>query len=253
MTDATVPAIAGTMYVYNDKDHEIIESELTSKYKVYFPNLTIQAEHVKTANITKYIRVYDDGRIETLENRRTDGNVPLQPIEAAPTQTYYDFLGFAIDNPNTTESPRLALAYDPTSRTYSTTDVWNNLQFNEEVSVITLYAYFTRHMYVASFYDADGTTLLTQTFSGYGDKIVDPGILPSYDSKATELELTKTFKFKGYSRQVVDPLTARERDITNNLVDVATLNTTGDSTFYALYFKQSVYDEPSDLNLFDFT
>ena len=56
-----------------------------------------------------------------LDTERTDDTTPLLPTITAPTQTNYDFLGWSLDNPNEVDNPELALIYDSSTMTYTTT------------------------------------------------------------------------------------------------------------------------------------
>ena len=156
----TMPAIGGVLYVANDSEHKINEELLTSKYKVYFPNLTIQVKNVEIANLTKYVRSYADHRIEVLDIERTNGTTPLLPTISAPTQTYYNFLGWSLDAPAENTTQELALEYDRYTQQYTPTSVWEALEFDANTTVITLYAVFTVQQFGVKFYNGDGSLIV---------------------------------------------------------------------------------------------
>ena len=67
------------MFVANADGEAIVEDELTSKYKAAFPSLTITAENIREAYITKYVKILDNGKEETVEILRTNDSHPLAP------------------------------------------------------------------------------------------------------------------------------------------------------------------------------
>lgn len=236
---ATVPTITGTLYVSNTEADEIPEAKLTSVYKKFFPQLTIYAKHIKEANLTKYVRVYESGKEEVLDIERTDGTTPLELQVAAPTQTNYDFKGWSTQNPNTTSSPVLALEYDSVTQTYTKTAAWNELSFNEETSVITMYAIFTIHEYEISYY-YDDETLLQVVKVPFNEYVSIPSIIPYKDDK--NLPFTETYKLLGYSRvkdttDTNDLIPYRPED--NTKLNIKSLN---NIKLYAIFKKDSVYN-----------
>lgn len=166
-----------------------------------------------------------------------------------PSKQYYDFKGWSL-----TKGSAVAdfATYDPTTRTCT---IINPQTFSAERSTILLYAVFENHPYDIFFHNPDGEVLAC-THATYGQKAVLPDIVPSIDESG--LPLTQTYKFKGYSHNTpVDPdaITDDNKDymLREYLVDVANFTITKDQHFYAIYVKQSVYDEVADLNSFVFT
>ena len=230
-SSATLPTLTGTLYVSNDSSNGISESLLTSKYKTYFPNLDIQIKNVIESKLTKYVRVYESGKLEVLDTERTDDTTPLLPTITAPTQTNYDFLGWSLDNPNEVDNPELALIYDSSTMTYTTTSIWDNLQFTDENNVFTLYAIFTIHEFNIVFKNQDDSVITTLSIP-YNTYLYEPDIIPHLDESA--LPLTSCYSFVGYSKNK----DSNPKDV----IDITKLKSNGDMTFYAIFEEGSVYD-----------
>ena len=165
-----------------------------------------------------------------------------------PSKQYYDFKGWSL-----TKGSAVAdfATYDPDTRTCT---IINPQTFSIERSTILLYAVFENHPYDVYFHNPDGEVLAI-THSTYGTKAKLPDIMPSIDESG--LPLTQTYKFKGYSHNVaVDPDSINDdnRDymLREYLSNVADFTITKDQHFYAVYVKESVYNEVTDLSYFDF-
>jgi len=67
-TYATMPIITGDLFVNNADTAEpiVVEAELTSKWKKYYPNLNISAARVQESNVTKYVNLLSSGKEETV-------------------------------------------------------------------------------------------------------------------------------------------------------------------------------------------
>lgn len=256
-TSATVPTITGSMYVSNDSNNKIIESTLTSKYKVFFPNLNIFVKYVRESNLTKYVRVYDDGREEILDTERTDGNDPLLPTISAPTLTNYDFLGWSLNEADVEtakehpENISLALVYNATTTGYQTTTAWDALEFSNDDNVITLYAIFTIHRFNITFKNYDDSVLEVKQVA-HGTYIPVPTIIPYKDD--SDLAVDEVYQFLGYSRLpnggVADLIETRNENPSEFVI-----KPTQDMTFYAIYTANgvSVYDQVLDDKYFTFS
>ena len=250
-TTATVPTITGTMYVSNDSSNKIIESLLTSKYKVYFPNLNIYVKNIRESNLTQYVRIYDNGRLEILDTERTDGDAPLLPTIQAPTQTNYDFLGWSTDNPNEVAEPTLALVYNSATTTYTTTSAWDALQFTNDDNVVTLYAIFTIHKFAITFKNYDNTVLEVKQVA-HGTYIPVPTIIPHKDD--SDLPIDEVYQFLGFSR-LQNGTTADLVEKRNENAEEFVIKPTQDMTLYAIFSENgvSVYDQVLDDKYFVFS
>ena len=233
--NATVPTITGTMYVSNSDGAAINEALLTSKYKEKFPNLTIHVANVNPANISKYVRVYDSGKVEVLAMERTDGNTPLAPSTSAPSQTYYDFRGWSLQNPREVSNPSIVLQYNEATASYSTTAEWLALNF-DNTNVLTFYAVFIPHEYQMTFKYTDGTIIDTvgTAYNPSQPGINVPAALPYMDE--SELPLNKKYAFLGYAYtpDTVEPL------------NMSNITASKDMTFYAIFDQVDVHENPLD-------
>lgn len=235
----TIPTITGTLYVSNDNTPETLINEalLTTKYKKYFPNLTIQAANIKTANITKYVRVYDTGKEEILTAERTDGVNPNLPSGTPPTQTNWDFKGWSLINPNTYTGegiPPLALVfnenYTDSNDMYTTTEIWDNLLFDENNTLYTLYAIFELHAFNITFINGDGSAYTKQVIFNTQITAPDPTEIVIYKDDSG-LAFNQTYHFSYWSIESEgDPI---------NLNSYYAIR---DYTFYSVFEQQSVYD-----------
>lgn len=229
---ASVPTITGTIFVNNVSGDPINEVALTDTYKVRWPSLTITAARINTANLSKYVRVYENGRIETLTIERTAGTTPILPTGLAPSQADYDFVGWSTENPNTTENPTLALEYNASTETYTTTNAWSQLHFDNNTDVITFYAIFIPHPYEIIFKYEDGTEI-ARTRTPFNTPIVLPSTIPYQDE--SDLPLTSKYAFMGWAYSpdgAVQPM--------------ATTLAQRDTTFYAIFEESSVYENAID-------
>ena len=244
-TTKTYPTLAGNMFIKNTPETAIDEYQLTETYGAIWPDLVIRAEYINEAYLARYVQVLDSGKeqeIDVIRYRPVEGtNLTLTNI--IPSKQYYDFQGWALDK----EGNQMVATYDATTKTCSLT---SPLSYSDSNKEYTLYAIFINHPYTVRFYDADGTTVLATTQSTYGQPAKDPGIVPSTDESG--LAMDRTYKFKGYSRELVPINTVTDRVIRENVVNVGSIIVTRDLNFYAVYKEQSVYDEALDTSYFDF-
>ena len=228
---ATIPTITGNLYVANDETNKINEAELTSKYKKYFPNLNIYAKNIQIANISKYIKIYENGKIETIAIERTDDVYPLQPKGNKPTQTHYDFIGWSLDNPLEVDDPSIILIYNNDTDTYETTSAWDSLVFTENENIFTFYAIFIPHKYKIT-YRYSNNQLIEVIDSPYS---TEPGAiaLPSESPWLNEssLPLRETYVFLGYSDRP-----------DGDIVDLSKRYCNRDMTLYTVFEQMSVDD-----------
>jgi len=234
--EASLPTITGNLYVDNSSSSSmsIEENDLTSVYKVYFPNLNITAASINKANMIKYVRVEDNNKVEVLDIERTNNaSTKLHPQCSIPTKTYHDFLGWSEENPNTTDNPTIALSWDNTNRVYQETEAWNNLTYKSENDlIITLYAVFTPHVYQMTFKYGDGTIIDTigTAFGSQGINL--PSVIPYQDE--SELPEDQKYGFLGYAYNA-DAITP---------LDMSKISASRDMTFYAIFEESSVYENP---------
>jgi len=254
---ASVPAITGELYVNNDEDHKIDEDQLTSKYNKYWNKLKITARYINEAYLGKYVQVdMNTGKEVEIETfRYSPDAVTGQPVQDLPQKVIsapqtYDFRGWAFEYVNPTDlDVESKLAYN--AETSSWTSLGLSKVFSAEQTVIKLYAVFTQTLYTIHYINPDGVEITTRKTT-YGKPIPDPQELPVYDPG--NLGLTEIYSFKGYTRNQADALPTNKNRLSSILLKLdATSVTEEDIRIYAVYMKQSVYDESTDVNCFDFT
>lgn len=257
-TNATsVPTITGTMYVSNTPSTKINEDDLTDIYKVYFPSLTIYAKYLNEVNLSKYVRTYESGREEVLGIERSSQTAPRQPTCNIPSQTYYDFVGWSVVDPwaaegyadGNADNVDLVLEYDAANQSYTTTEGWGALEFDENITSITFYAVFEKHKYNVTYDFDDGSTVVScPTAWSTTPGLNTPAQLPykPYQTADTAtvgntIGLYMTNKFKGW---------AYASDNTKKLVNINDLIPNRDYAFIAVYEEDSVYNNVLDSKYF---
>ena len=237
-TYATKPIITGDLYVDNSDISEptIVETELTSKWKVYYPNLKISAARVQESYITKYVNVLPSGKEELVDIVRSNETHPQMITTLAPTKTNYDFKGWALDP----EGNNMFITYDFVTKEYQDNyqDKLNSYTFTNENKILKLYAIFEIHNFRMRFFNDDGVSLLETIYNPYSviNGLIEPTIVPYKNS--SNLGLTEIYKWRGWAKKS-DPTT---------IVDLSKLTSTADIDFVAVYdtTKTSVYDNILD-------
>ena len=255
---ASRPTITGELFVNNTNGTPIEEDKLTDIYGVAWPQLTIRVANVKESYLAKYVQIDPNTQKEVeldivrYNTTTYDGQpIPAISTKASPYRQYYDFRGWSFEPVTSNDETEVMnkLAYN--AQTSEWTSLGRSRVFSENDTVITLYAVFTQTLYSINFYNPDGS-LITTRYTTYGRPIPDPQISPSYE--VANMELTEVYSFKGWTREQANALPTAKSRINSILVNLSRTIVTEDGIkLYAVYFKQSVYDEPSNLDLFDFT
>ena len=255
MTVPTVPTLTGEMYIANENGDAIDEDLLTSKYGQYWKSLSIKAAKINESYLGKYVQIdMNTGKeilIDTIRYNPTEyegRQVTLTEKTVGVPQTY-DFRGWAYEpiDPLATDIES-KLAYDV--NTGSWTELGRSKVFSAEQTVITLYAVFTQTLYTVHYINPDGVEITTRQTT-YGKPIPDPQELPVYDPG--NLGLTEVYSFKGYTREINNALPANKSRLSSILINLNSALVTEDNIrIYAVYLRQSVYDEPTSLDYFDF-
>ncbi len=248
LNQQTYPTISGEVFISNANGEAIKESDLTDKYGKAFPNLKIRVAKVDPAYIAKFIQVLQNGKEEEIDVIRYphEAGQTVTVTEKVPFKQYCDFLGWSlVKNPE--NDADWFVKYDYTNGAYE--PILNAQEFTDSKNVITLYAIFQETPYTVTFKNPDGAIVATTT-STYGQPAKAPNIMPSIGG--TDLSLIETYKFKGYSRDMV-PLTANDRQINQALINLDNIYVTHDMDIWVVYKRQSVYDEAIDPKYLSFT
>lgn len=253
---ATIPTITGTMFIANKNGTAIPESKLTGVYasKEYFPNLQIQAEKVAQANVTKYVRLLDNGVEELIEQPlRSDSIHPLAPVSQPPARAGYDFIGWSTD----TAGENILLPYEIDINTGNGAYIdleehLNSFSFTEEITVLTLYAQFVVHKNVITIYT--GNERIGAAIVNNGSTFTNPDYIYDYVNDKIDLstghpyepykddlnlDLTQTYKFIGYSTLSTDTTSiSKDKEVPAII--------TSDITIYSIFQEDSVYSKILD-------
>ena len=240
-----VPNITGIIYINNTTpiDELYIKNTLIKNYpqlKFFFKNVTkcYSAKFVLPNEDGSYSYVkFQDENITELTVQKIDGSSwfdnPYNLYVA--TKDNYDFHGWS----TTKDDTGLISSADWASA--------KSTVFNENQKDYIFYAVFTIHQYKMSYYI--GSDLILTKDVTFGTVLPNPQLLPSYTD--TSLKLTEIYKFLGWTQN--ERIKVVERASQANLVDFSKMLSVQDYNFYAVFKKQSVYDEPTDLSYFDFT
>lgn len=238
---ASVPTITGTIFINNDVgspiDEILFDKNNPDGLAIRWPNLKFTAAHIATANLSKYVRTYESGKVEVLTIGRTKGTAPTLPTDllTPPSQPYYDFAGWSLSDPNKVENAPLVLEfnsnYTSVDNMYTTTEAWNALAFDENTTVLTFYAVFHPHVYMMTFKYEDETVIDT-VGTPYGSPIVLPSVVPYQDESNLAFEEKYAFLGYAYTPDAITPL------------DMSKVQASRDTTFYALFDRTSVYSNP---------
>ena len=243
----TIPYVSGDLYVANSADKKISETKLKNEYKdLYFPDLNIFVAHAAESYIAKFIEIQESGAEHEWDILKYDPIVGTTATksEIIPTKLHYDFVGWAL-KPNATEHeiivdqyPTIGESEDGTPVLDTTRTRWSDLKFDDDTTIIVLYAVFKRHEYEVQFiHEREVKTL----YIPYNDPLREHPEVPYKDD--SNLELYETYGFIGYSAS------ADSKDI----VDLSQYKATQNYKFYAVVEKMSIYDNISDDKYFKFT
>ena len=238
-----IPNIQGVLFVDNDAEHPIIETELdrtTGKYSLAFPNLTIYANYVDESYVSKFIQEDDVGKENEFALIRIDKNsenlVAPYPNEI-PIKQNYDFVGWSLDP----EGQNIAITYDGENLIPNENFV-DICTFSSEQNIITFYAVFVLHKYNMNFYNDNGALLVTlkETFKTTPG-ITEPSMIPV--SERSDLELREVYKWLGWAKASNPTVRVNLNTEITPIMDI---------DFIAVYEKTSVYNNVLDSKYFIF-
>lgn len=242
----TYPNITGNLYVANTTP--ISEYDIKNFYNVHYPNLNILVQTVDPAYTLKMVEINPDTGaeivLETLKYKRQDedGNVvtkqvDLDDITVHPSRLHNDFVGWSLDKD---------------SNNVLTDEEVQNLIFNANNLIYTLYAVFVTTSYTANFKDmASGYS--ENTTVPYGENFRDPYVLPSRDVEEESRDLKDRLAFRGWTENGdLTSYVVSEGELAALKVDVESYVAEKDYTFYALFVVEDAFTTPTDDKYFTF-
>ena len=256
----TKPNISGIMYISNDNEHLIDETNEETglgikEIQEFFKNLKVYARHVAKSNIVKYIYRHN-GYDEEVDLIRYASSIthPNTITNQLFKRNNYDFVGWCLEDPEQNENAEVVLVYDLTSSAennsdrYTTTATWDNLVFTEELSTITLFAKYRLTPRNVSFYiDANSDPIIVAT--PHGQLINLPEGIPYKDD--SQLELTHTYQFQGWAQKNEN----QELELVENIENIRVES--NNLVFYGVFEEVSVYDnvlrDSSYFNVYEYT
>lgn len=248
VADLNVPrnlALTGTLTIGID-NVSIDAYEIYNKYHDIYPNLIIQydTENHPTMNLSDVININfltHSGTIQT-----------FVVLPKNPEDERRNIEGFYSNILNGVETPFVPSTI---STTFTFNGVWNynNVAYtkseietlltslNEDANFIPQFTESVRKYHI-TFYDGDDN-ILTDYDIDYGSFITNdkmPSAIPYKDD--SELALTQTYRFKGYT-------TTKN---SSSIVDVQQIQISKDWNFYPVFRQQSVYEEATSSEYFNF-
>ena len=275
-----VPNITGYVYINNETavDEGTIQTKLASK----FPGLTFFFNKVDKGYAARFV-ILENG-VETLigtdkiskQNFNTFFTNPLERTETVfspsrinalrPTK---DFLGWSTTN----DRNGLVETYDEvaTGLGLPITHTWKDLKLEKDKYDYTFYAVFEDHHWNISFYmvEADGnyTPITKDTYSYVGGQVIVNKVPISYKAvhgttlhdpgvnvvRSDEVNLAKDqrYRFIGFTRKV-NGKNVYSAENAVNVVDFSKIVATANTSFYAAFVEESVYDKVTDDKYFDY-
>ena len=237
----TIPTITGDIFINNSSSNLISDSVLKNTYKdIYFPKLNIFVANAKKSYVAKFVEILDNGKEkewEVLKYEPSETNkINIEAVNnIKPEKNHYDFIGWAT-TPNANPEDVI-------------TD-FSQFTFDENHKNYVFYAIYTKHVYTITYYNYDGTTILTTDEKEYNKHLIDPGLIPYKDD--SKLSEEQRYAFKGYTTDPNSTEASSENELKNLIKDLPSMVADRDWKFYACYLKESVYDAPTDLKYFKF-
>ena len=239
-----IPNIQGVLFIDNDSEHPIKETDLdkeTGKYPRAFPNLTIYANYIEESYVSKFIQEDDVGKENEFAliriDRESEDLAAPYPTEI-PIKQNYDFKGWALDS----QGNNIIIDYSEDTGLVPKSNYAEICSFSESQTIITFYAIFELHKYNMNFYNDNDNILITtkETFKTTAG-IAEPSIVPA--STKVDLALTEVYKWLGWAKKTNPSV----------VIDLATdVTPIMDIDFIAVYEKVSVYDNILDTKYLSF-
>lgn len=268
-TNNSIPNITGQVFINNDT--EIDEGKIQKDLATKFPGLTFFFAKVKKGYAARFV-ISEDG-VETLigtdkisrDEKDKYFTNPLERTETAfspsrinslrPTK---DFLGWGSSN----DRSGLIETYDDIANGLNIPLVhdWSKQKLVEDQFDYTYYAVFEDHYWKISFYVVEKDGSLTEIEKdgmpiGYtavhGSTLHDPQVSAA---RSDELDLPREtrYRFIGFTRKIVgNNVYSSENAV--SLVDFSKIIATANTSFYAAFVEENVYDSVTDEKYFNFT
>ena len=247
-TGNSTPVITGSIYVDNDVavDEDYIRNTLLTDANFTGSKLDIRFKKVIPGYTATFLQLEPDGTYKVIDKQvlpsSTIGSInrfanPYTRYEAK--RDNYDFHGWATQNDERYVIPE---AEWNTSDLTKVTDT--------SVHDYTFYAVFTRHEFQMTFMSGTNGNFVQVDKKGvlYGDFIPTPTVVPSIDESGLDDE--ERYRFLGWTQDknaVIAQSASKAK-----LVNVSSIQASVDTTFYAVFVKESVYDSATDDKYFDF-
>lgn len=238
---AALPRLTGVIYVENTEQTPIQEDTLTSVYAEKWPELTIFAKYVRESNIVKYVQATDDGRENELSVIRLASTVEHPVLTTVvPSKAHYDFIGWSTD----IAGNNMFLNYDFENRTYPNAETeLAAFTYTMSQNVLVLYAQFKIHEHNVYYYVGDELIGGAPVKVPYNTALVGPSVMPYKDD--SDLALTRTYKFNGYSMNSED---------TTEVTQAPPAIVLRDLNLYATFVEADVHDNIiTDMSWFNFS
>ena len=247
-TGNSTPVITGSMYVDNDVavDEDYIRNTLLTDANFAGSKLDIRFKKVTPGYTATFLQLEPDGTYKVIDKQvlpsSTIGSInrfanPYTRYEAK--RDNYDFHGWATQNDERYVIPE---------------SEWNTSDLTKvtdtSVHDYTFYAVFTRHEFQMTFMSGTNGSFTQVDKKGvlFGDFIPTPTVVPSLDE--SDLDEEERYRFLGWT-QDKNAVIAQSANKAK-LVNVSSIQASVDTTFYAVFVKESVYDSATDDKYFEF-
>ena len=247
-TGLSVPVITGSIYVENEEpvDEDLIRNTLLSDRAFPGAKLDIHFKNVTPGYTATFMQLEPDGTYTIIDKQvLPSSTISSKNRFSNPYTLYeakrdnYDFHGWSTTNDDSgiiTESE-----WNTSDRTKVT---------DTSVHDYTFYAVFTRHEFQMTFMSGTVGNFTEVAHEGvlFGDYIPVPSVIPALDE--SELADDERYRFLGWTQDknaVLAPSASKAK-----VVNVSSIQATVDTTFYAVFVKESVYDAVTDSKYFEF-
>lgn len=249
------PTLNGIVYINNSEDNIQEESLIKNEWEKKFPDLQFAFANITPAYSAEF-KFIEDNEFENIidtqkisqENFKNNWfiNPDNKGNDYTPKKIDYDFIGWSL----TPDGGKKSGKFDNWKDGYSDEDMLGTFNETEQRWIIsevqwnalketiptpedynyTFYAIFKIHQYKVEFYDGDNENTIATSYIDYGDKCVEPEVIPW--KKDSDLDLTQTYSFEGWTNNLS----------TEKIVDISKQIVRADTKFYPVFKKISVYD-----------